>query len=126
VSKWIGETERNLANLFDAAEAGHAIILFDEADALFGKRTEVKGSNDRHANQQVNYLLQRLESFTGVCFLTSNHENAMDEAFRRRLSIHVRFSLPEANERKALWRRMLPAKAPVAPNLDVDELASSS
>ncbi len=73
VSKFIGETEKNLGAVFDAAEAGHAILLFDEADALFGKRTDVKSSNDRHANLETNYLLQRLETFTGVCLLTSNH-----------------------------------------------------
>ena len=125
VSKWIGETERNLGTLFDAAEAGHAILLFDEADSLFGKRTEVRTSNDRYANQGVNYLLQRLEQFVGVCILTTNHENAIDEAFRRRLSIHVRFPLPEAEERKKLWRAMLPASAPVARDLGFDLLAQT-
>ena len=125
VSKWIGETERNLATLFDAAEAGHAILLFDEADSLFGKRTEVRSSNDRYANQGVNYLLQRMESFVGVCILTTNHESAIDEAFRRRLSIHVRFPLPEVDERKRLWRAMLPASAPVARDLQLDALAQT-
>jgi ATPase family associated with various cellular activities (AAA) len=115
-SKWIGETEKNLGALFDAAEAGHAILLFDEADALFGKRTQVTTSNDHHANQQVNYLLQRLEAFTGVCVLTTNHDTALDEAFRRRLSMHVRFPVPDADEREKLWRAMLPAAAPVAPD----------
>jgi SpoVK/Ycf46/Vps4 family AAA+-type ATPase len=122
-SKWIGETERNLAALFDAAEAGHAILLFDECDSLFGKRTDVKSSNDRYANLETNYLLQRLESFTGICLLTTNHENAIDQAFMRRLSLHVRFELPEAEEREQLWRAMLPAAAPVAANLDVSGLA---
>jgi SpoVK/Ycf46/Vps4 family AAA+-type ATPase len=122
-SKWIGETERNLAALFDAAEAGHAILLFDEADSLFGKRTDVKSSNDRYANLETNYLLQRLESFTGICLLTTNHENAIDPAFQRRLSLHLRFDLPEAEEREQLWRAMLPAAAPVAPGLDVAGLA---
>ena len=125
VSKWIGETEKNLAALFDAAEAGHAILLFDEADALFGKRTDVKSSNDRHANQEVNYLLQRMESFTGICILTSNHESAIDEAFRRRLSLHVRFPVPESQERKRLWRALLPAAAPVAKELPLDHLAET-
>jgi SpoVK/Ycf46/Vps4 family AAA+-type ATPase len=123
VSKWIGETERNLAALFDAAEAGHAILLFDEADSLFGKRTDVKSSNDRYANLETNYLLQRLESFTGICLLTSNHESAIDAAFMRRLSLHVRFELPDIDEREQLWRAMLPAAAPVAPNLDMTNLA---
>ena len=122
-SKWIGETEKNLAALFDAAEAGHAILLFDEADALFGKRTAVKSSNDHHANQQVNYLLQRLESFTGICILTTNHDAALDEAFRRRLSIHIRFPVPDADERVRLWQAMFPPTAPVAADLPFAELA---
>lgn len=124
VSKWIGETERNLASLFDAAEACHAILLFDEADALFGKRTDVKSSNDRHANQEVNFLLQRMESFTGICFLTTNHETAIDEAFRRRLSMHLRFPVPEVQERKALWRSLLCVEAPVDHDVDLDALAT--
>ncbi|MEJ7598545.1 MAG: AAA family ATPase [Kofleriaceae bacterium] len=124
-SKWIGETEKNLASLFDAAEAGHAILLFDEADALFGKRTEVRSSNDRHANQEVNYLLQRMESFTGICILTSNHDNAIDEAFRRRLSLHVRFPVPESKERRRLWHALLPTSAPVAKDLPLDQLAET-
>jgi len=118
VSKWIGETEKNLAALFDAAEAGHAILLFDEADSLFGKRTDVKSSNDRNANLETNYLLQRLESFTGICLLTSNHESHIDPAFQRRLSLHLRFELPDDAERAQLWRAMLPAAAPVAPSVD--------
>ncbi len=122
VSKFIGETERNLAGLFDAAEAGHAILLFDEADSLFGKRTEVKSSNDRYANLETNYLLQRLESFTGICLLTSNHESNIDPAFQRRLSLHLRFELPEAEERAALWQAMLPAAAPVDDDVDFETL----
>ncbi|MEO8704689.1 MAG: ATP-binding protein [Kofleriaceae bacterium] len=116
VSKWIGETEKNLGAVFDAAEAGHAVLLFDEADALFGKRTEVKSSNDRNANLETNYLLQRLETFTGICLLTSNHETNIDPAFQRRLSLHVRFELPEPQQRAQLWRAMLPQAAPVAPD----------
>jgi SpoVK/Ycf46/Vps4 family AAA+-type ATPase len=123
VSKWIGETEKNLAAVFDAAEAGHAILLFEEADALFGKRTDVKSSNDRHANLETNYLLQRLESYTGICLLTSNHERSIDPAFKRRLSLHLRFELPEEDERAALWRAMLPAAAPVAGSVDFTALA---
>jgi len=125
VSKWIGETEQNLAALFDAAEACHAVLLFDEADALFGKRTEVRSSNDRHANQEVNFLLQRIETFTGICFLATNHETAIDEAFRRRLSIHIHFPMPEVEERKALWRAMLPPDAPVDAKLGIDALAET-
>lgn len=125
VSKWIGETERNLARLFDAAEASSAILLFDEADSLFGKRTDVKTSHDRYANQETNYLLQRLETFPGTCILTSNHESAIDPAFLRRLAIHVRFEIPELEERRKLWRAMLPAHAPIAEPLDLDSLAQT-
>ena len=123
-SKYIGETEQHLAALFDAAEAGHAILLFDEADSLFGKRTEVRTSNDRYANLETNYLLQRLESFTGTAILTSNHESSLDPAFQRRLALHVRFELPDAHERARLWRAMLPAAAPLAPAVDLAALAA--
>jgi SpoVK/Ycf46/Vps4 family AAA+-type ATPase len=112
VSKWIGETEKQLGGLFDAAEAGHAVLLFDEADSLFGKRTDVRTSNDRYANLETNYLLQRLETFSGVCLLTSNHESSIDAAFLRRLALHVRFETPDERERENLWRAMLPAPAP--------------
>ncbi|MBK7078652.1 MAG: ATP-binding protein [Myxococcales bacterium] len=123
VSKWVGETEKNLGELFDAAEAGHAILLFDEADALFAKRTQVQTSNDRYANLEVNYLLQRMEAFAGIVILTTNHETAIDEAFRRRLSLKVDFPVPEADERARLWRALLPAEAEVAADIDVDALA---
>jgi len=123
VSKWIGETEKNLASLFDAAEASHAVLLFDEADSLFGKRTAVTSSNDRYANQETNFLLQRLESFAGICILTTNHEPAIDEAFRRRLSVHVRFPVPEEEERERLWQALLPSTAPTAPDLELQPLA---
>jgi len=124
VSKWVGETEKQLAALFDAAEAAHAILLFDEADALFGKRTEVKSSNDRYANLETNYLLQRLETFTGICILTSNHETNIDTAFQRRLSLHLRFELPGLAEREQLWRATIPQQAPVAPDVDYASLAA--
>jgi ATPase family protein associated with various cellular activities (AAA) len=124
VSKWIGETERNLAAVFDAAEAGCAAVLFDEADALFGKRSEVRSSNDRYANLETNYLLQRLESFTGICLLTSNHETSIDPAFLRRLSAHVRFELPSSEEQAHLWRAVLPPSAPVGGDVDVARLAT--
>ncbi len=123
VSKWIGESEKNLGALFDAAEAGHAVLLFDEADSLFGKRTDVKSSNDRYANLETNYLLQRLESFTGTCLLTSNHESNIDPAFLRRLSLHLRFDLPDDDEREHLWRVMLPREAPIAGEPDFGSLA---
>lgn len=114
VSKFIGETEQRLAELFDAAEHGQAVILFDEADSLFGKRTEVKSSNDRYANLETNYLLQRLEAFEGICILTTNHESAIDPAFVRRLSAHVRVPTPDEEHREQLWRAMIPTAAKVA------------
>lgn len=122
VSKYIGETEKNLALLFDAAESGHGILLFDEADSLFAKRSEVKSSNDRYANLEVNYLLQRMEQFTGISLLTTNHETAIDEAFRRRLALHVRFPMPDAAQRSALWKAMIPGEADVEDNLDFERL----
>lgn len=124
VSKWLGETEKNLATVFDAADAGHAVLLFDEADSLFGKRTEVRSSNDRYANQEVNFLLQRIESFAGICILTTNHDSAIDEAFRRRLAMHVRFPTPLAEERLQIWKSMLPATAPLDADLQLEGLAS--
>lgn len=123
VSKWIGETEKQLAELFDAAESGHAILLFDEADALFGKRTAVQSSNDRHANQETNYLLQRIEAFTGTCILTTNHDNAIDEAFRRRIACHIRFPIPELAERERIWRSLLTDTVPIEPAIELGALA---
>lgn len=123
VSKWLGETEKNLAALFDAAEASHAVLLFDEADSLFGKRTSVTSSNDRHANQETNFLLQRIESFAGICILTTNHDTAIDEAFLRRLAIRVRFPLPDEDEREKLWRAMIPGDAPTEERMDLGALA---
>jgi hypothetical protein len=122
VSKYIGETEKNLGRLFDAAETGHAILLFDEADSLFAKRGEVKSSVDRYANLEVNYLLQRMEAFDGITILTTNLAASLDDAFRRRLSIKLEFPLPEADEREKLWQSMLPAKA-VSKELDLKTLA---
>jgi ATPase family associated with various cellular activities (AAA)/Winged helix domain, variant len=113
VSKYIGETEKNLRRLFDAAEAGGAILLFDEADALFGKRSEVKDSHDRYANIEIDYLLQRIEGFTGLAILTTNLKSALDTAFTRRLRFVVDFPFPGTPEREAMWRRALPAEVPV-------------
>lgn len=123
VSKYVGETEKNLAELFDAAEAGHAILLFDEADSLFAKRTEVKSSVDRYANLEVNYLLQRMEGFGGITILTTNMDSAIDEAFRRRISFKVNFPFPEPEDRKKLWRVMLPEQAAVSGDIDYDLLS---
>ena len=123
VSKWIGETEKQLGELFDAAEAAHAVLLFDEADSLLGKRTELKSSNDRYANLETNYILQRLESFTGICLFTTNHESNIDPAVHRRLSLHLRFQVPDEDERERLWRAMLPENAPVQASIDFAGLA---
>ncbi len=125
VSKWVGETEKQLGKIFDAAAMGQALLLFDEADALFAKRTEVKSSNDRYANLEVNYLLQRIESFGGVAILTTNLEASVDPAFKRRLAAEVRFYPPEREERERLWRTMLPGRAPAAANLDFGALADN-
>lgn len=123
VSKWVGETEKQLAKIFDAAEAGHALILFDEADALFAKRTEVKSAVDRYANLEVNYLLQRIESFGGVAILTTNLDTSIDPALRRRLAGHVVFYPPELEDRARLWRGFLRKDAPIAGQLDFTSLA---
>ncbi|MGK9169297.1 ATP-binding protein [Inquilinus limosus] len=122
VSKYIGETEKNLRRLFDAAEAGGMILFFDEADALFGKRSEVKDSHDRYANIEVNYLLQRMESFGGLAILASNMKNALDGAFLRRLRFIVNFPFPGAAERRAIWQKAFPAATPTS-GLDFDRLA---
>jgi ATP-dependent 26S proteasome regulatory subunit len=123
VSKWIGETEKNLGELFDAAEAGHAILLFDEADSLFARRTSVQSSNDRNANLEVNYLLQRLEAFAGIVILTTNHDTAIDDAFRRRLSLRVEFPVPDEAEREKLWAALVGGDLPREPGVDVADLA---
>jgi AAA+ superfamily predicted ATPase len=123
VSKWVGETEKNLGTAFDEARNARAILLFDEADALFGKRTEVRSSNDRYANLETNYLLQRIESFEGIVLLTTNRDTQIDEAFRRRLRFRIEFPTPEANERELLWRSMIPATAPLTADVDFQRLA---
>ena len=108
VSKYIGETEKNLRRLFDAAEAGGAVLLFDEADALFGKRSEVKDSHDRYANLEVAYLLQRMESYRGLAILTTNLRTNVDQAFLRRLRFVVQFPFPDEAARAEIWRRAFP------------------
>jgi hypothetical protein len=122
VSKYIGETEKNLRRVFDAAEEGGAILLFDEADALFGRRSEVKDSHDRYANIEVSYLLQRMEAYRGLAILTTNKKDALDPAFLRRIRFIVHFPFPDAAERIEIWRRMFPAQTPVD-GLDVIKLA---
>jgi hypothetical protein len=122
VSKYIGETEKNLKRVFDAAEDSGAILLFDEADALFGKRSEVKDSHDRYANIEVSYLLQRMEAYRGLAILTTNQKAALDTAFQRRLRFVVSFPFPDADEREAIWRVVFPASTPIS-QLDYAKLA---
>ena len=122
VSKYIGETEKNLRRVFDAADEGGAILLFDEADALFGKRSEVKDSHDRYANIEVSYLLQRMEAYRGLAILTTNLKDSLDSAFLRRLRFVVQFPFPDVEQRAEIWRRIFPDQTPTQ-GLDVDKLA---
>jgi ATP-dependent 26S proteasome regulatory subunit len=122
VSKYIGETEKNLRSVFDAAEQTGAILFFDEADALFGKRTEVKDSHDRYANIETNYLLQRMEDYRGLGILCTNRRSALDRAFLRRLRFLVDFPAPDAAHRKRIWEKVFPKPAPVN-ELDTDALS---
>ena len=122
VSKYIGETEKNLEQIFDAASAGNMVLFFDEADSLFGKRSEVKDARDRYANIEVSYLLQRLEAYDGLVVLATNFEKNVDEAFLRRIHVRVEFAMPGPDERRAIWGANLPPAAPVD-ELDLDWLA---
>ena len=122
VSKYIGETEKNLRRVFDAAESGSVILLFDEADALFGKRSEVKDSHDRYANMEVSYLLQRMEAYQGLAILTTNLKDTLDTAFLRRLRFIIKFPFPDAAQRQEIWQRAFPKDTPVH-ELDLAKLA---
>jgi AAA+ superfamily predicted ATPase len=122
ISKYIGETERNLGRIFDEAQTSNAILFFDEADALFGKRSEVRDSHDRYANIEVGYLLQRLESYEGVAILATNFRKNMDEAFVRRLHFTVEFPFPGVEERRRIWTGIWPRDMPRAAGLDPDDL----
>jgi hypothetical protein len=123
VSKWIGETEKNLADVFDAAERAKAVLFFDEADALFGRRTEVSDAHDRYANLETAYLLSRLERFEGLAVLATNFRQNIDPAFTRRLEFAVDYEEPSAAEREALWRCHLPEGAPLDADVDLTQLA---
>jgi ATPase family associated with various cellular activities (AAA) len=112
ISKYIGETEKNLRQVFDSAEEAGAVLLFDEADALFGKRSDVKDSHDRYANIEVGYLLQRMESYQGLAILTTNLKSSLDRAFQRRLRFLVEFPFPDVAQREAIWRRVFPEATP--------------
>jgi Cdc6-like AAA superfamily ATPase len=122
INKYVGETEKNLKQIFDAAEDGGAILLFDEADALFGKRSEVRDSHDRYANIEVSYLLQRMEAYRGLAILTTNMKSTMDKAWMRRIRFIVQFPFPDAAQRAEIWRRAFPANTPLAA-LQIDKLA---
>jgi hypothetical protein len=122
-SKYIGETEKNLAAVFAEAQSGNSVLFFDEADALFGRRTEISDSHDRYANLEVSYLLQRMEEYRGVVLLATNLRQNLDEAFTRRIRFLVDFPFPDEAHRRRIWLSHLPAEAPVAPDVDVDLLA---
>ena len=122
VSKFIGETEKQLDRIFTAASGSNAILLFDEADALFGKRSEVQDAHDRYANVEVAYLLQRIERYDGAVILTTNLRHNIDKAFLRRLDLVVDFPFPDEDDRGRLWQRLLPAQAPIG-EIDVELLS---
>jgi hypothetical protein len=123
LSRWVGETEKQISRLLRGAERAHAVLLFDEADALFAKRVDVDSSNDRYANLAVNHLLHELEAYSGVAILTTNKEASLDPALERRLSLHLRLSAPDEAQRQLLWRSLLPPEAPLADDVDFAELA---
>ena len=124
VSKYIGETEKNLERIFEAASAGNAVLFFDEADSLFGKRSEVRDARDRYANIEVSYLLQRLEAHDGLVVMATNFEKNVDEAFLRRIHVRIEFAIPGVEERTRIWRQSFPASAPLAADVELDWLAN--
>jgi SpoVK/Ycf46/Vps4 family AAA+-type ATPase len=123
VSKWIGETEKNLDRIFRAAEETDAVLFFDEADSLFGKRSEVRDSHDRYANIEISYLLQKMEQYDGLAILASNLRQNLDEAFLRRLAFLVIFPFPEEADRRAIWQGIWPAQTPLGDDVDLDVMA---
>jgi SpoVK/Ycf46/Vps4 family AAA+-type ATPase len=125
VSKYIGETEKNLDELFDAASIGTTVLFFDEADALFGKRSDIHDSKDRYANVETSYLLQRLERYDGIVIMATNYEKNIDQAFLRRVHVRIDFPQPLESERRELWERMLKSNAPQADDIDIDWLAKT-
>jgi SpoVK/Ycf46/Vps4 family AAA+-type ATPase len=124
-SKWVGETEKNLERVFHAAESANAVLFFDEADVVFGKRTEASDASDRYANLETAFLLQRIEEYEGVVVLATNLRSNIDDAFIRRLDVVVDFPPPDLATRRRLWQVLLPATAPLAEDVDVDFLATS-
>jgi len=122
-SKYIGETEKNLERIFQAALRSNSVLLFDEADALFGKRSEVSDAHDRYANIEISYLLQRMEQYDGITILTTNQRSNLDEAFVRRLAFTINFPFPEQDERCALWQKVWPSHTAIEPGVDFGILA---
>lgn len=125
VSKYIGETEKNLAEIFDSAKKSNVILLFDETDALFGKRTEVKDSHDKHANLETAYLLQKMEEYNGITIMTTNLLGNLDQAFFRRISYVIHFPIPDEKSRKLIWQKIFPKNAPLSKDVDFDFLAKN-
>ena len=125
VSKYIGETEKNLAAVFDEARAGNAILFFDEADALFGRRSAVTDAHDRYANIEISYLLQRMDDHEGVVVLATNLRQNLDDAFTRRIRFLVNFPFPDAGLRERIWHRHFPPQTPVSPDVDYAWLAAN-
>lgn len=123
VSKYIGETEKNLSRLFDKAHNKNWILFFDEADALFGKRTDVKDAHDRYANQEVSYLLQKVENYPGLVILSSNFKDNIDDAFTRRFNSIIHFPKPNARERLLLWQKAFPEKVKLSKDIQLESLA---
>jgi hypothetical protein len=123
ISKYIGETEKNLSEIFDEAQASYAVLFFDEADALFGKRSEVKDSHDKNANTEVAYLLQKMEEYRGISILATNYLQNMDEAFLRRINYVIRFPFPDEKQRETIWQHVFPVQTPLEKDLDFGFLA---
>ena len=123
VSKYIGETEKNLDQIFEEGKQSQAILFFDEADVLFSKRTEVKDSHDKYSNMEAAFMLQKMEEYTGVVILATNYMQNIDEAFKRRLTFMIEFPAPDLENRKKLWQSVIPKKLPVKGDLDFDFLA---
>ena len=125
VSKYIGETEKNLREVFDSAKRSNVILLFDETDAILGKRTEVKDSHDKNANMETSYLLQKMEEYDGITIMTTNFTENIDKAFFRRISYVVHFTMPDYVSRKEIWQKMFPKETPLSEDIDFEFLAKN-
>ena len=125
ISKYIGESEKNLSEVFESAKKSNAVLLFDETDALFGKRTEVKDSHDKHANVETSYLLQKMEEYSGITIMTTNFIENIDKAFFRRINYVVHFNLPDFDLRLKIWRNMFPSDTPISKDVNFEYLAKN-